>query len=383
MLSLVNAIIDSAENGRGTYKASRSTALMAIGLQCHTSQFTWKLIFHAEGREYEILLSACSEMEEESWKAQLRDRIGAETSDFANWGDSHDLFSMNFQDIKYLGHEFVPSANFSRTRSIKRSATVHEKSGTHQVIIKNTEALKYANPSSFSVVRSQSHLSSNYIPILTPRRDDRERLELALADVWTRESLKYPGMGPRRGDNPIRASANSVMRRLSMASIASNFSKRSISHATNDGYASSIGSNCTSRARRVSSGKKHPVLVDFHTAPNAFLPVDFELNVKPTRRARKVSARLSIHDAARATFATPTPAATTEDLLVQSIDAADWVAKPVVHRVHDKDGKASKSSSARTESPVRLAELNEKRPGSAGSAARRLVMARGLFRLFK
>ena len=178
-------------------------------------------------------------------------------------------------------------------------------------------------------------------------------------------------MGPRRGGQPDtgvgQLGDEEAQHRECIASIASNFSKRSISHATlsnhraNDGYASSVESNC--RAKRVSGGKKHPVLVDFHTAPNAFLPEDFELNVKPTRRARKVGARLSIHDAARATSATPTPAATTEDLLVQTIDT-DWVAKPAVHWVHGKDGKARKSSSARTESLVRCAELNEKRPGS-------------------
>jgi hypothetical protein len=366
--------------------------LIAKGLQCHTSQFTWKLIFHADGREYEILLSACSEREEETWKAQLGDRIGIETTEFANWGDSHDLLSKNFEDIKSLGPEFVPSTSVSRTLSIRRSATIHPKSGTQQVIIKGTEAQKCRSPtSSLTVVRSQSHMSSSHIPILAPRREERITLEDALIDVWTKQSLKYPGM-PRRGDNSIRASANSVMRKLSIASVASNLSKRSMSHTAlsnhrvKDGYAPSTGSCHAMRARQVSDTKKHRV-VDFHTAPSTFLPDDFELNIKLSRRARKVSARLSIHDAAGAVSKTKSAAAATESLPIQVNEATNRVAKTTMHVVDAEDEKsaqaASKSPQARTESPIGCVDVNEKRPGSAGPATRRLVMARGLFRLFK
>jgi hypothetical protein len=228
IISLVNATVDSAQNGRGMQHARR-IFLMTTGLQCHTSRFTWKLIFLADGREYEILLSACSEKEEDTWKDQLRGQIAIEPAEFANCGDCHDLLSMNLEDIKALGREFVASGRLCRKLSIRRSATTHPKSRVQQVIIKNTEAPKYTNSLSFfAVVRSQSHLSPNHVPVLAPRRHERMRLENAIADVWTKQSLRYPAMG--RGDNTVRASASSVMRKLSMSSIGRNLSKRSTSH---------------------------------------------------------------------------------------------------------------------------------------------------------
>lgn len=60
-----------------------------------------------------------------------------------------------------------------------------------------------------------------------------------MTDVWTRDILPYPGMtGRARGEHLVRASASSMMRKLSVASIASNFTKRSGSmaslHLTNE-----------------------------------------------------------------------------------------------------------------------------------------------------
>jgi hypothetical protein len=81
--------------------------------------------------------------------------------------------------------------------------------------------------------RSQSLLTTNRIPVLAPSRADRIRLEALLADVWTREILPFPGMtGRARNEHLVRASASSMMRKLSVASIASNFTKRSGSMAS-------------------------------------------------------------------------------------------------------------------------------------------------------
>lgn len=105
-------------------------------------------------------------------------------------------------------------------------------SGLCQVIIKNTNAFK-ETASCASINRSQSLLTTNRIPVLAPARADRIRLEGLLADVWTREILPYPGMTSRaRSEHLVRASASSMMRKLSVASIASNFTKRSGSLAS-------------------------------------------------------------------------------------------------------------------------------------------------------
>lgn len=69
--------------------------------------------------------------------------------------------------------------------------------------------------------------------MLAPPRAERIRLEHLLGDVWTREIIPFPGMAGRaRSEHLVRASASSMMRKLSVASIASNFTKRSGSIAS-------------------------------------------------------------------------------------------------------------------------------------------------------
>lgn len=111
--------------------------------------------------------------------------------------------------------------------SIHRATTVGPNTGRCQVIIKNTNAFKEAS-SSASINRSQSLLTTNRIPVLAPSRSERIRIETLLSDVWTREILPYPGMtGRSRSEHLVRTSASSMMRKLSVASITSNFTKRS------------------------------------------------------------------------------------------------------------------------------------------------------------
>jgi hypothetical protein len=81
--------------------------------------------------------------------------------------------------------------------------------------------------------RSQSLLTTNRIPVLAPPRAERVRLENLLSDVWTREILPFPGMASRtRSEHLVRASASSMIRKLSVAGIANNFTKRSASYAS-------------------------------------------------------------------------------------------------------------------------------------------------------
>jgi hypothetical protein len=108
-------------------------------------------------------------------------------------------------------------------------------SGLCQVIIKNTNACRsilHAS-SSTSINRSQSLLTTNRIPVLAASRADRIRLEALLSDVWSRDILPFPGINGRvRNEHVVRASASSMMRKLSVASMASNFTKRSGSMAS-------------------------------------------------------------------------------------------------------------------------------------------------------
>lgn len=123
------------------------------------------------------------------------------------------------------------AGTIARRISIHRATTVGP-SSLCQVIIKNTNSRK-ENPLSSSINRSHSLMTTDRIPVLAPPRTDRIKLENVLADVWTRDIIPYPGMASRvRGEHLVRNSAQSMMRKLSVASITSNFSKRSASIAS-------------------------------------------------------------------------------------------------------------------------------------------------------
>ncbi len=125
----------------------------------------------------------------------------------------------------------------ARKISIHRATTVGPKSPLCQVILKNTSVMRDAPPSSgpgSQINRSQSLLTTNTrIPVLAPSRGERARLEALLSDVWTRDILPFPGITARsRSEHLVRASASSVMRKLSVVSITSSFTKRSASLAS-------------------------------------------------------------------------------------------------------------------------------------------------------
>ena len=83
--------------------------------------------------------------------------------------------------------------------------------------------------SGLAINRSQSLLTTNMrLPVLTPSRNDRCRLEGLLSDIWSRDVLPFPGMAGRsRSEHLVRAS--SVMRKLSVSSFSNSFGKRSAS----------------------------------------------------------------------------------------------------------------------------------------------------------
>jgi hypothetical protein len=287
------------------YSAGIVASLTFPGLQCHTAPHTWKLVFEHGHRLHEIIASACSSLEEEIWKKQLRERIICETHDFVEGQSTmHDMFSSLSLDIKSIGPVFGHANSLVRRMSVHRAATLGSKTHLSQVIIKNTQAQKMSEPPpAFApnlVTRSQSHMSSNHVVTLAPRRAERIRLETALEEVWTKDILPFPGMGNRRVENPIRASANSVMRKLSMASIASNFSRRSPSFSSisntrsDDSFGSRVHkiSQGNLRARSAADRRPAPAVVDFHNAPAAFLPTDFELeDTRHTGRRRRLASR--------------------------------------------------------------------------------------------
>ncbi|KAL8377801.1 hypothetical protein RB595_008470 [Gaeumannomyces hyphopodioides] len=235
-IELANLKVEDADNGRG--------------IQCHTAPYSWKLVFECDYELYEIVMTACSPKEGQEWRGRLEHSAASE---YPRAADPMGFCALSL-NIKSLGTVFGKPA---RRISIHRATTVGPKSSLCQVVLKNTSLEKEtAAPSSASSKhgpqRSLSMLGPpNRVSLLTPSRSERARLEGLLSDVWTREVLPFPGMTVRgRGEHLVRTGASSMMRKLSVASIASTFSRRS-------GSVASI-SKTTSPGEAIGSGFKPP-----------------------------------------------------------------------------------------------------------------------------
>ncbi|TLD24924.1 hypothetical protein PspLS_05436 [Pyricularia sp. CBS 133598] len=222
-VSLTDVKVEDADNGRG--------------LQCHTSPYSWKLVFQCDNELYEIIMTACSPQEYYEWRSRLERSSSAHISDPLNPMS----FRAHSMSIKSLGAVFGKPGTISRQISIHHAGTAGPKMTLCQVVLKNTtvERESYVAVPAVSAKtclhRSQSLVAppESRVTVLSPSRGDRSRLEAILSDVWTREALPFPGMTVRsRSEHLVRSSASSVMRKLSVASIASSFTKRSVSMAS-------------------------------------------------------------------------------------------------------------------------------------------------------
>ncbi|KAM7223202.1 hypothetical protein V8F06_001415 [Rhypophila decipiens] len=214
-IALDNVKVEEVDNGRG--------------LQCHTAPYSWKMVFICDHQLYEVILTACTPKEELEWRTRLSSHQAVESLD----QPQSTLFSSLSLNIKSLGTVFRKPGTIARRISIHRATTVGPKSPLCQVILKNTSVMKDAPSSggarSSQINRSQSLLTTNTrIPVLAPSRGDRARIEALLSDVWTRDILPFPGITARsRSEHLVRTSASSVIRKLSVVSITSSFTRRS------------------------------------------------------------------------------------------------------------------------------------------------------------
>ncbi|KAI4105992.1 MAG: hypothetical protein L6R37_002453 [Teloschistes peruensis] len=201
------------------------------GLRCHTAPFSWKLVFESAQHLYELIFCACSLREEEAWTGAITQQTqnSIQATQELSPAPHYDFLKLN---VSPLGPVFGIFGSVTRRLSVQRAATVHSRVNGPQVIIRNTTTAKFnkTGPEWMydSIGRSKSVTAASHVPILAPKRADRSRMESALADVWSRDQLPFPGMSSNR-DHAIRASASSMMRRISRASISSSFSKKSAS----------------------------------------------------------------------------------------------------------------------------------------------------------
>ncbi|KAL8680100.1 MAG: hypothetical protein Q9186_003684 [Xanthomendoza sp. 1 TL-2023] len=212
LISLHGAQVEKADDGRG--------------LRCHTASFAWKLIFEHTQQLHELIFCACSKDEGDAWTeitAQHVDKVSHKPQDETSL--LVPLYAFQTLVINPLGPVFGMPGTLTRRLSVQRAATVHARTNGAQVIIRNTTAAKEDKDKEFdSIGRSKSVMTASRVPILAPKRTDRSRMESSLADVWSRDKLPFPGMSTQRD---IRASASSMMRKISRASFSSTLSKMS------------------------------------------------------------------------------------------------------------------------------------------------------------
>lgn len=142
-------------------------------------------------------------------------------------------------EIQSLGPVFGLPGSIMRRQSIQRAVTVNSRKNGCQIIVKNTYSFKETPDSPMkrheSLSRSKSLLSTHRIPTLTSRRSERQRMEQNMSAVWTKDLLPYPGMTAHRGGHLIRTSANSLMRRFSIASMSNSISTTYSTQASTTG----------------------------------------------------------------------------------------------------------------------------------------------------
>src|SRR4051812_33776106 len=95
-------------------------------------------------------------------------------------------------DLKPVGVIFGQAGTPARRFSVQRAAMVGNRTNMCQVILRNTHKPQDSQDSrdtcAASIARSQSILTTHKTVILTPKRNERIRLEYTLGDVWTRTS---------------------------------------------------------------------------------------------------------------------------------------------------------------------------------------------------
>ncbi|KAG8349933.1 hypothetical protein FVEN_g11897 [Fusarium venenatum] len=190
------------------------------GLQCHLAPFSWKLIFKIDHQLYEIVMTACTHTEESEWRSRLCQPFSSDSSTRAPGFNS--FLSV---DIMSLGAIFGRPGTIARSLSTHRTSARESESSTFHFILKNTCAMRSSNSTSAGtrLNRSQSSLATRKArtPVLVPSRSERARLEILVADVWSHGVLPLPGMkNVARNEQAIRRSASTVMRKLSVSSMA-------------------------------------------------------------------------------------------------------------------------------------------------------------------
>ncbi|KAL4867922.1 hypothetical protein BDV12DRAFT_186333 [Aspergillus spectabilis] len=184
--------------------------------------FSWKLIFQIQDKKFEIVLSASSAAEEKQWKTGFLKSVAASR-------DLPKAVSSALRVSTFLTLDLVPiretselTPQLSRRPSLQTLGTIgvqRVRSNLQPIIIRKTHCpLKHSQTQ-----QVHGELERPKVPPLVPqpflvvaRRQDRIRLERAIFQIYTRDSLPYPGMFLATGE--LLFGSSSIMRHLSLRS---------------------------------------------------------------------------------------------------------------------------------------------------------------------
>jgi hypothetical protein len=139
-------------------------------------------------------------------------------------------FFLSTLQVRPLNHVDSPSSPLARRSSMQSPASpVILRLQMEQVVIENTHSPSHHDEirqtfKGGKIERSHSVPKTDTSTLLTPRREDRIRLERDISDIYTRDILPYPGMVL-----PKDHLANTIMRKIS---IPTPFGRRSGSITT-------------------------------------------------------------------------------------------------------------------------------------------------------
>ena len=191
------------------------------------------MIFQSDDQLYELLLCACTELEEDRWKSELHDLSARELQRHKDTDIALvPKLDFLFLEIEELADRFDRNGSFDRGRFIQPFSKLTPRTSTVPIVIRNThmplkgDPFESQNNAPTSSNRSHLQITTNAAQTLVPERSDRARMEQAMSDVWTRGALPFPAMITSRSGQLFRASS-SMMRRLSKVSITSSPLKRS------------------------------------------------------------------------------------------------------------------------------------------------------------
>lgn len=224
-ITLAVARLEESSHGKGLYSPE--------------APHTWKIVFEANHRIYEVLCTACSEEEETVWRNQIQDRIVAENKDYLEYGsDSMDFCSSISSDLRPVGDVMGRPGTLARNQSLVRGASSAPLESDGQYIVINN--FLFTQDPQMNIGNSRRSYSApsfnGLVPIVNLKRSERNRIEIRLADVWTKDQIAFNAtrLSSRKDSN------GSVMRRLSTMSLLSTGSRKSMNSTSSQGSTTDV-----------------------------------------------------------------------------------------------------------------------------------------------